>query len=57
MSHKTDRVEPAVWDGLTKEINPFAIGVEPGLEIDTKPYPTEGKPVRIPADPRAKKRR
>lgn len=55
--HRSDSGEPRTWDGSTKQINPFNLGVTAGLDLDdARPTPVPGKDVKIPKDPRAKGR-
>ena len=47
--------EPRASDGAVKEINPFNIGIDPGISLDVSPGPLPGKNVSLPKDPRRRK--
>ena len=61
-THKSDAPERRGCDGLTKELNPFNLGVDPGLDLNkVKSAPLTGgettsENAPIPRDPRGRGR-
>ena len=51
---RSDSQFPHNWDGLTKQLNPFNIGIDPGINVSATPPEMPGDAVSLPEDPRRK---